>query len=104
MLLVLSTYWPSVWPSQERLARDMKVSRRHVNRLLLALEKAGLIVRKRRGYSSTLYHLKLQTIRECCDPVVPEVVTSVPHKQQEVEGSSSDPSDYDYERDPFEGI
>ncbi len=44
-LLVLATYWPDIWPSQERLAREMHCSRRNVNKRLRELEDAGLIVR-----------------------------------------------------------
>lgn len=60
-LLVLATFWPNIWPSQERLAHDMHVSKSQVNRRLDALEDAGLIIRLVRsgGKQSTLYRLRL---------------------------------------------
>lgn len=44
-LLVLATYWPHIRPTQDRLARDMKVNRRGVNKRLAELERAGVIAR-----------------------------------------------------------
>ena len=62
-LIVLATYWPNIWPSQDTLARDMKISRRAVNYRLRRLEDAGLIVRTQRGDASTRYSLCLRAIR-----------------------------------------
>jgi hypothetical protein len=64
-LLVLATYYPNIWPSQERLAGGMGIKRRGVNVRLRALEDAGLIVRHRRGVRSTAYELDLNLIRLC---------------------------------------
>lgn len=64
-LLVLASYWPHIWPGQERLAADMCVSRRQLNRRLRLLEDAGLIVRHRRGTLSTAYQLDLKRLRLC---------------------------------------
>ena len=63
-LLVLATYYPNIFPSQETLARDMSVSRRQVNRRLRPLEDARLIFRSRREGSSTVYRLNLGAIRK----------------------------------------
>jgi hypothetical protein len=43
--------WPEdhCWPSQEELARDVSCTVRQVQRLLLQLRQAGLVVWKRRG-------------------------------------------------------
>lgn len=62
-LLVLATYWPNIWPSQERLARDMHTSKRNVNKRLDALEEAGLIVRLSSRGRSTRYRLKLNAAK-----------------------------------------
>jgi DNA-binding transcriptional MocR family regulator len=61
-LLVLATYYPNIWPGQERLAQDMHVSRATVNRRLRELEERGLIVRRKRrkGAMSTTYRLELR--------------------------------------------
>ena len=85
-LIVLATYWPNIWPSQERLAEDMNVSRRSVNRRLRQLEAAGLIRRQQRTDTSTRYWLKFAAIRNCsrapCDASVPIPVTPASHKVQ----------------------
>lgn len=88
-LLALATYWPHIWPGQERLAGDMKISRRNVNRRLKALEDAGFIVRHRRGTRSTAYQLNMRLIRLCdgsvtrlCDVSVPNAVTLAPQEEQ----------------------
>jgi hypothetical protein len=90
-LIVLAAYYPNVWPGQELLARDMSIHRRNVNRRLLALEDAGLIVRHRRGMDSTLYRLDLDLIRRCdgsvprrCDGSVPGPVAVAPHEAQAI--------------------
>ena len=63
-LLVLATYYPKIWPSQARLARDMNITLRNVQKRLKALEDAGLIFRLHRGrHRSTLYRLDLNAIR-----------------------------------------
>jgi DNA-binding transcriptional ArsR family regulator len=63
-LLVLATYYPKIWPSQARLARDMNITLRNVQKRLKALEDAGLIFRLHRGrHRSTLYRLDLKAIR-----------------------------------------
>jgi hypothetical protein len=68
-LLVLASYYPNIWPGQHRLADDLKIDRRSVNRRLRKLEDAGLIERYQRGAASTLYRLNLSLIRKCwgCD-------------------------------------
>jgi DNA-binding transcriptional ArsR family regulator len=63
-LLALATYYPKIWPSQARLARDMNITLRNVQKRLKALEDAGLIFRLHRGrHRSTLYRLDLNAIR-----------------------------------------
>jgi DNA-binding transcriptional ArsR family regulator len=63
-LLVLATYYPNIWPSQARLAVDMNITPRNVQKRLRALEDAGLIVRLHRGRQrSTVYRLDRRTIR-----------------------------------------
>ena len=64
-LLVLGTYWPQIHPSQERLARDLGVSRSTVNARFRVLEGAGLISRRKRYRATTAYGLSLTLIREC---------------------------------------
>jgi DNA-binding IscR family transcriptional regulator len=89
-LLVLASYYPNVWPSQHRLAADMGIDRRNVNRRLKTLENAGLIGRLYRGPNrSTLYRLDLQAIRACdasatydCDGSVPVDVAAAPQEDQ----------------------
>ena len=61
-LLVLSTYWPNVWPSQARLAADMGVSRSQVIRRLQVLVDAGLVSRTRRWNNSNVYALDIEAI------------------------------------------
>lgn len=56
-LVVLASYWPNIWPSQERLAREMHCSRRHVNRLLGELEESGMIVRLPASGRTTRYRI-----------------------------------------------
>lgn len=57
-LIVLASYYPNIRPPQERLAANLGVSRRTVNRWLLELESAGLIVRKRGWqHHATVYGL-----------------------------------------------
>jgi DNA-binding MarR family transcriptional regulator len=58
-LVVLATYWPNIWPGQERLAHDPHTSRRNLNKRLRQLEDAGLIVRLTRDGRSTVYRLRL---------------------------------------------
>lgn len=74
-LIVLATYWPNIFPGQERLAVDLCISRANVNKRMRRLEDAGLIVRVRPDRwegVSTLYRLKLATIRKCAaEPVSP---------------------------------
>jgi hypothetical protein len=82
-LVILATYYPNIWPGQELLARDMNIHRRNVNRRLLALEDAGLIVRHRRGMDSTLYRLDLELIRRC-DGSVPGPVAVASHEAQAI--------------------
>lgn len=101
-LLVLATYWPNIWPSQSRLADDLNITRRQVNRRLLLLEDAGLILRRQRGQLSTRYVIDLDLIRRCdgsttggCDARVPKVVTSGPHKAQEGHAGNDEPGDGD---------
>jgi hypothetical protein len=107
---VLATYHPHIWLSQQRLAEDLKMSRRYVNELLLALERAAVIERIRRGRLSTVYRLNLETIRACsvpaedsrCEPGTSDVVIggSQEYQEEEIkEGSLKDPSDV---YDPFE--
>lgn len=56
--------YPNIWPSQARLAADMKITPRNVQKRLRALEEAGVIVRLHRGrHRSTLYRLDLKAIR-----------------------------------------
>lgn len=63
-LLVLATYYPNIWPSEARLADDLGITRGNVVKRLRALEDAGLIARQYRGRNtSTLYRLRLRTIR-----------------------------------------
>ena len=64
-LLVLATYAPHIWPSQSRLAVDMNINRRNVNKRLRALEDAGFIARCQRGERSTAYQLRMGVIRAC---------------------------------------
>lgn len=64
-LLVLASYYPNIFPGQYRLAADLKVNRRNVNKRLRILADAGLIVRTRRGWLSTSYELNLSLIRRC---------------------------------------
>ena len=78
LLLVLATRHPNIWPGQRQLALDVKASRRSVNRWLDVLENAGLVWRHRRGRASTLYELRLGTIRKCSKvpSVAPEEQTT----------------------------
>jgi biotin operon repressor len=69
----LATYYPNIFPGQERLAVDLCITRSNVNKRMRRLEDSGLIVRvqpnKWEG-ASTLYRLKLATIRKCAaEPV-----------------------------------
>jgi DNA-binding transcriptional ArsR family regulator len=76
-LLVLATYYPNIWPSQARLARDMNITPRNVQKRLKALEDAGLIERLHRGrHRSTLYRLDLAAIRRGVGSDVSEGVGS----------------------------
>ena len=74
-LIVLATYWPQIFPGQERLAVDLCITRANVNKRLRRLEDAGLVVRVRPDKwegTSTLYRLKLAKIRKCAaEPVSP---------------------------------
>src|SRR5262249_1099052 len=47
--LVLASYWPNVYPSVARLARDMGISERAVRLRLRKLTDAGLIESEHRG-------------------------------------------------------
>lgn len=65
-LLVLATYYPNIWPGHDRLAADMKVSRRALVDRLAELEASGLIWRVRRGpWRSTVYGIRFGLIRRC---------------------------------------
>lgn len=59
-VLVLTTHWPYIWPSQRRLMAEMHVSHATLNRRLAELEQRGIIVRSQRDYATTLYFLKLR--------------------------------------------
>ena len=90
-LLVLATYWPDIWPGQERLAVDLSVSRRNVNKRLRKLEDAGLIFRLRRGRNqSTVYRLKLGAIRKGAG-----VPVSLPTPERLSNGTDTDGAELD---------
>jgi DNA-binding transcriptional ArsR family regulator len=100
---VLATYWPKIWPGQERLAADMNITRRNVNRRLRDLEDAGLIVRLQRGNRSTLYRLDLRTIRDCvgsdtwdCDDSDLSTVTVATQEEKEGEMKLPDEDEIDF--------
>jgi len=96
-LLALASYWPNIWPSQDGLARDLKIHRRNVNRRLAALECAGLISRRKRKDTTTTYTLDLKAIR-ACGAGMPKRVAAASHKVQKGQvndnGPSFDPSEW----------
>jgi biotin operon repressor len=65
-LLVLAVYWPKIWPSQTRLAREMGISERQLNRRLRELEDAGLISRSVKTGCTTRYRLILGAVMDPC--------------------------------------
>lgn len=87
-LLVLASYYPTIRPPQARIAANMGVSRRTVNRALAELEAAGLIERKSGAqHYATHYVLKLAVIRKCLGASKTEPTKPV---EADPEGSSFD--------------
>jgi DNA-binding transcriptional MocR family regulator len=99
-LIVLASFAPKVWPSQESLALALGVDRRTVNRRLKVLVDAGLISRTRRGWKSTQYGLRLNLIRKCDIGVLLNVTPDGHMKyyvEEETDSTRESGSDSDYE-------
>jgi biotin operon repressor len=66
-LMVLATYWPNIWPSVDRLARNMGIGERAAQKRLRELEQAGVITRQDRPGRTSRYRLNLPALQT--DPV-----------------------------------
>lgn len=65
LLLVLATYGESSWPSRDRIAADMGVSRSTVARRLAILRNANLLISTRRWNNSNRYQINLEAVEAC---------------------------------------
>jgi DNA-binding transcriptional ArsR family regulator len=93
-LVILATYYPHIWPSLDRLAADMKITRRGLTKRLAALEEAGLIRRHQRTGTTTEYRLNLRAIREGWELRGTKGGNPRTHKEQEEEENGVEPLPY----------